>query len=426
MSLDVRGSTRRSPSPAAAAGRSSRRFSLQWLLDPIHPDEFVAHQWEKRPLFISRSDSRYFANMPGLDDVDELITATSSHSSATITDVRIIKTDQDDVLAERRPQALPSGVPDIQAIYREYQRGCSVAVNHLHRRSAAVAALCGSLEEDLQHPVGANLYLSPRDAQGFRPHADTHDVFVLQLHGAKDWYVSGPSEALPLPSMKHGGGASAAEFRQETLRPGDVLYLPRGFEHYAMTRGTSSLHLTVRVEVFRWLDLMTEALHELARGHAVFRRALPPGSFHEPVDAAQVRILTETLAARMQDPTFIEVARGRLATRLLGRGKAATVSQFGSLDAVSDLTLRSTVARARGHFCRVSHTDDSATIEFPGNFVSGPAFIAEALRFVAEHDEFAVQDLPGDLSPTDKVDLVVRMVNDGLLRITATTKEAKA
>jgi len=412
--------TAKSPSAPLAEGRGLRAFGLAWLFKPRSAREFVEEYWEKQSLFVNRADSRYFDALPGLDAVDELITATSSHSSTPAADVRIIKTQADDVLAERKPQALPNGLPDIHALYREYQGGCSLAVNHVHRRSASVAALCGALEADIHHPVGANLYLTPRDAQGFRPHADTHDVFILQLHGSKQWYVAAPSEELPLASTKTDAQASADEFQEHVLRQGDVLYLPRGFEHYARTRGDSSLHLTVRVEVFRWFDLMTEALHELAKARSEFRRALPPGFLRDPVDASEVRVLTELLTSQMQDPAFVELARARLTTRLVTGSKAATAGHFCSLDLTSEVTLESTVGRANGQFCRVLHTGESATVEFPGNFVSGPAFIAPALEFIVQHHEFVVQELPGDLSATDKVDLTVRMVIEGLLEIVRT------
>ena len=54
-------------------------------------------------------------------------------------------------------------------------------------------------------------------------------------------------------------------------------------------------------------------------------------------------------------------------------------------------------------------------IEFATNYVSGPAPLEPALRFVAEHERFAVSELPGELTPEDKLDLVNRLVSEGLL-----------
>ena len=43
--------------------------------------------------------------------------------------------------------------------------------------------------------VGANVYLTPPGTQGFAPHFDDVDVFLLQLEGRKHWRLYEPSEA---------------------------------------------------------------------------------------------------------------------------------------------------------------------------------------------------------------------------------------
>jgi len=235
-------------------------FSLEWLLHPVTTAEFRRAYWESEPLWISRNNPDFFRGLPGLDDVDELITSTTSgRERGAVGDGRIVRTDDVGTLSER-PFGLDSnGIPDIQDIYSAYHGGYTIVVNHLHRRSAAVARLCRGLEASLHHPVGANLYLTPQNAQGFRPHVDTHDVFILQLHGEKFWHVARPSYPLPLATWKHGTMRSLPDAREYKLKPGDVFYLPRGCPHDAITAEGSSLHLTVGVNVFRWIDFFLEA-----------------------------------------------------------------------------------------------------------------------------------------------------------------------
>ncbi|WP_209238972.1 JmjC domain-containing protein [Streptomyces oryzae] len=87
--------------------------------------------------------------------------------------------------SELEAQLHGNGTPGIQAIYRAYQEGYSVVINGVHHKSAVIADLSRNLEGALHHQVGVNLYLTPQRGQGFTPHVDTHDVFVLQLHGVK-------------------------------------------------------------------------------------------------------------------------------------------------------------------------------------------------------------------------------------------------
>lgn len=406
--------------PATAKTGVSSAISLAWLLDPVSPATFVADHWERAPLFVSRSSPGHYACLPGLNEVDELITATASRSPGMTEDVRIIRTDEKGELSVRPPRMLENGLPDIQAMYRDYQHGCSLSVNHLHRRSASLARLCGRLEEDLHHPIGVNLYLTPRGSQGFQPHIDTHDVFILQVHGTKDWYYAEPDDALPLPSMKPPCHHRLDRYRKITMRPGDLLYLPRGFPHFAKATATSSLHYTVGLEPYRWIDFMYDALQEMAHSDVAYRHALPPGFSDRPVDGASPRAFAGELVRQLQDDGFLARVGQRLEARRLRPGKATPIGHFASIDAAQNLAAESVLVRVPGVHCRVRRTEDAAIIDFTGNFVSGPDFLMPLLQFIAENRAFAVKDLPGTLAMADKLDLIRRLIGEGLLHIIPT------
>jgi len=57
--------------------------------------------------------------------------------------------------------------------------------------------LCGGIEQELDHVVHANAYLTPGNTSGFTPHYDTHEVLVLQLAGTKHWRIYEPPVVLP-------------------------------------------------------------------------------------------------------------------------------------------------------------------------------------------------------------------------------------
>lgn len=133
--------------------------------------------------------------------------------------------------------------------------------------------------------VGTNVYLTPPNSQGFAPHYDDIEAFVLQLEGAKHWKVYAPStpqEHLPRFSS---GNLSQDEIGEPILdvklEPGDMLYFPRGFIHQAETvEGKHSLHLTVSMyQKTSYADLL-EALVPVALQRAInsdirFREGLP-------------------------------------------------------------------------------------------------------------------------------------------------------
>jgi bifunctional lysine-specific demethylase and histidyl-hydroxylase NO66 len=131
-------------------------FTLSWILHPLAAADFFRDHWETQPLFVGREDPDYFMDLPGLDAVDELITATTSGRVRWINDGHMVRTDARGNLSERPIRLDANGIPDLQDVFRAYDSGYTVVVNQLHRRSATVALMCRSLEVSLHHPVGVN------------------------------------------------------------------------------------------------------------------------------------------------------------------------------------------------------------------------------------------------------------------------------
>ena len=94
-------------------------------------------------------------------------------------------------------------------------------------------------------------------------HADDRDVFVLQVAGSGVACVRAAAGRAPVPSRQvdetpalavpASALADANVVVDRTLRPGDVLYVPRGFVHEASTGAAeASLHVTLAVATHDW------------------------------------------------------------------------------------------------------------------------------------------------------------------------------
>ncbi len=90
-----------------------------------------------------------------------------------------------------------TGVPDVQKIAAEYRAGATVVLPALHRNWSSLRSLCASIEQELDHVVSCQRYLTPGNTSGFTPHYDTHEVLVLQLAGTKHWRIYEPPVELP-------------------------------------------------------------------------------------------------------------------------------------------------------------------------------------------------------------------------------------
>jgi lysine-specific demethylase/histidyl-hydroxylase NO66 len=264
-----------------------------------------------------------------------------------------------------------------------------------------LAEFCRLLEQELEHPAQANAYFTPRDAQGLPVHHDTHDVLSLQVSGEKRWLVYEPALELPLKDQRYKPdlGGPGEPIHDVTLKPGDTLYLPRGWLHEAATSSTDSLHITVGVNVYTWLDAFKAALVEC--GDEVDFRRSPDGDADE---------LVELLRGRL-DPDHVAMRRRQ---KLVGTRRAVLADQLSQLRGLEGLTVETPVER-RG---TVIFDLDGSTLVFEGKRVTVPDDAREDVEFVAAADDgFTPAELPGDLDDESRLVLVRRLVREGFLRI---------
>src|SRR5215469_14731846 len=231
------------------------------LVAPVLPDGFFRDHWERKPLHLSRGDAHYYDGVLTNDDLESII----SNADLRYPAIQLAR-DGGYVVPEAYTKNIQfgresfNGVPDIAQVQSEYRSGSSVVLNHLHRTWAPLRELCQSLENDFTHLVHANVYLTSVDTPGFAPHYDTHEVFVLQVAGSKRWRVFRPPLELPHHTQPFTPttGYIPRPLLELELKQGDLLYLPRGYVHATRTSQVHSAHITIGINVYTWVDLLSE------------------------------------------------------------------------------------------------------------------------------------------------------------------------
>ena len=254
MTLDRR--TGRIPTVESSASWSIRRPSLdldgreyilgecmamsfECLIDPISPSMFFAEFYEQKPLLIDRRQTSKWASLLSIDEIDlYLSTTTPCRPDVFLVDsVRDLKPDDYSF-----PDSEPPDRIDLPRAYQLFAAGATISLSQMHERVAPLARLCRAIEKTFSSHSQTNIYLSPPNAQGFKTHFDTHDVFVLQVSGSKQWALYDTEIVLPLRGQafdpdKHTPGLPTREF---TLHAGDLFYCPRGLYHSARSTDETS------------------------------------------------------------------------------------------------------------------------------------------------------------------------------------------
>jgi cupin superfamily protein len=373
-------------------------------VEPVEAGVFLAGYWEQKPLAVHREEPDRFRDLLSLEDVERLICSSALRFPA----FRLVREGAQIDPAEYtsdlswRPQPF-TGTIDVDRVMAEFEAGATIVLQALHHTWGPLADFCRRLEAVLGEPVQANAYFTPRSAQGLAVHHDTHDVFVLQIAGKKHWRVYEPVVELPLQGQtfskaKHGEPGPPVE--DGVLEAGDTMYLPRGWLHDALTTDSESLHLTIGVKVYTWLDAAKAALEECG-DELVFRRSVT-------ADGEMPADLLDVLAERLSPAG---VARRKRA-RFVRARRPVREGQLSQLRALGELTVDSPVERRRTAIADL----DFPHLSFEGKTVTFPERVADEVEFIVEADgEFSAAELPGDLDDDGRLVLIRRLIREGFL-----------
>lgn len=312
---------------------------------------------------------------------------------------------------------LPGGALDVARVYQLFEQGSTITLAFLDSVLPELTLFCRSLETEFGCPFQTNVYMTPPGAQGAKPHYDTHDVFVLQIAGSKEWTIFGTPVESPLPNQDydaaiHALGDRTLEFE---LQPGDVAYIPRGVGHEARSTDTVSLHITTGILRYTWADLLLECVAGASLQNPLLRKALPPGFVRSDFDRTEMRKKAADLLTMAASGNNFEAALDVFVDRFMTSCPPLLEGQMAQLSACDELSADSTVGARPGVFSRVQVHDSSVTIDTYGRKVTLPLHAAEPVRFALQQRKFAIRDLPGNLDEPGKLTLIRRLIREGLV-----------
>lgn len=374
------------------------------LLGSADSNEFFDRHWERAPRLARGALREAVRTVLTLEEFETFITGESAGLS--IVDRQVARPVVADADRSRRP-----------SVYEAYGSGCTVLLSGLQLRSTAIARICRALENEvlrrgipLKEGVAANGYLTPLRARGFDLHYDNHCAFIVQVHGTKNWTVFAPTDELPVARCERAIARDdlGPPLLEQALEPGDVLYIPRGFPHFATTGGTSSLHVTFSLRTMTWAELMLAVCHDLP----AFRRSVAS----DARDSRTAQEYFEWALLPQLRQLVIEPAVKRRVAECLAQLSPVPDDRLREIDESDQITADSLVTRAPQVMCAVSEEGGNAVLRFPNATLRLPSAMAPVFGFIASHDGFAVRELPIIDAEYDPVELTRILVRRGLLR----------
>ena len=239
-------------------------FGLNGILAPISASDFLRDYYGIKAFYLE-GEAEKFKDLFSWDDINHLLNTARPPNTVKL-------------VYEKKP-LLPSQLANLSHWLNE---GATLIIDSLQAQDEFVFRFSEELARDINAAVNINCYTSCPNKQGFDMHFDTHDVFIVQVEGEKQWRVYEPTLIkTPLKSMnlvqndcQPPDADSDVPYVDCILSEGDMLYIPKGHWHYAVAVNPS-VHLTVGVDPTPGVHLLNWISNDLLNKNEFFRREIP-------------------------------------------------------------------------------------------------------------------------------------------------------
>lgn len=252
--------------------------SIANLLQPYNLKEFLDNNWTTKAVLIPSEGKKNFAHLFSWEKLNYIL----NFHQLRYPDIRL---------------AIGGKVLDESAnenLIKSCQSGATLIINEVHKLIPEIAQFAAEIKSDLGYANQVNAYCSWPEKQGFSSHYDTHEVFILQVDGSKQWYVFEDTIKYPLKDQKSSSfpPPETEAYLSCILHPGDVLYIPRGHWHYAVACEEPSLHLTLGIHCKTGIDFLEWLVSEL-REQSDWRKSLPLRTNADSINANVNSLIAE-------------------------------------------------------------------------------------------------------------------------------------
>lgn len=248
---------------------------LPRLVSPFNPSTVNDFVGNHKPFLSQRDQPDYFSDLLSVDD----LLAFFSRNDIAAHNLQLVHNGQYIPASEYTYGAQASGrdisVVDTRKAFDFFNAGATIFLGGLEYSIESLRNFYQGIVSELNCPAGLTGFFTPSNSQGFSAHFDDVDVFVLQLFGSKKWRVY--NCAVPFAVVTADCTAFPENLSIEVeLKPGDTLYVPRGYIHEASATDQASFHVSLSFSQFNWIDIFKMVCFSAAQLEG-FRTPVPDG-----------------------------------------------------------------------------------------------------------------------------------------------------
>jgi ribosomal protein L16 Arg81 hydroxylase len=394
--------------------RSTELF--QKLISPITLTDFFENYWEKKVLYIPRNDPHYYRDILTFDDVDAYLSRTDLRYPY----IRLVQAGRelplntyayDSVFGENVFQ----GNLDLDKLFQLYHGGATMCMQLQNLALPKLREFTNHIERFFEFRTQSTLFLTPPKSQGFTSHFDSHDFFIFQIYGEKQWKIYPNPVEFPLAGhrvLDSEVNLTVPPDFEPNVRPGDCLYVPRGVYHEALTNETTSLQISLGVFPFIWCDVMHKIIDDLAAEHASLRKASVTPTVHQN---GRTMFEFEEILRLLREKGKPEQAIADLKRKSFSKQSKSCENRLLDLEKLASFGPNSLLQKRDIHLA-IERGTETVTLFFYDKELTLPDCVLPEIEFISTNKPFRAADLPGALDEESKSVLICKLVEEGLIR----------
>ena len=393
---------------------------MSFLFDLISSGEFVENILGKSPsihLKKVNSDQMKFT-------IDDFETALWSHEGSLMERLRVNNNGSDTIIPRRA-----NGKDLFRWAIDQFAIGSTLVFNGVDSISPRIAHISRELDIYYEGLTTANAFLTPPNSQGFPPHFDTHDVFIIQLVGTKKWSVYEQEIEDPLPNQIDyiDKNKSRAPILETILEEGDILYIPRGFIHEAKTGIQASLHITMGIRPKKPVDLLSAAIDVIAENHSELRRNIV--IYGESDRKKTIETSLKTISNEVKRPFIQKRIKQRINEIFVTQLRPIAGGHILNLLQSQNINEKTIFIMREESPCSMSEEGDKILLTFPGmgvaaskdikpGYIIFPAICFGILKYLINNKEpFGCENILGPYNNRIKLEVLKKLLEVGILKI---------
>ncbi len=385
---------------------------LDYILNPIAVDDFLANYFEKKYLLINRQNKDYFKTILRVDMLDKLLFSTDLYHP----EVRVVDNAKDNILAGTYTVKNSKRIDPIK-FARHYAEGSTLVFSMLHRSMPELRQLTHKVGHFFKLPFQTNIYLTPENSQGFAPHYDTHDVFILQFAGNKVWRIYDSGLLLADRTQEFKKDFKVGNIVDEfTLYQGDTLYIPRGLMHDAFCENSLSGHITLGLIGNTWAECLADLILNQSKEHIALRKH---PKFYNPKTKEKGLKEIKELINHMVDNLE---GNDLVLNDYYAKQRPPKPSMLMNMEQLKTLNAQSIIKIREKNQIRLSNKQENIELLYYDLKISLPIISSKTFidNLMASHEGISIENIQSDLDEESRLLLCRELIKNGIVEVVYT------